>query len=232
MPIEKLYITYRRYAGTSFPQFTGWKLETLSQEMQRALTCAEISVAPPGKHDLALCPGYEAQWRRILPRLIEPMQPSGYACFVWAVGPIEWDGLPRVLPYIVRGDRSGNRYCIPGVSSVDLIGYRTSWASFEYHDATFVQLMEDRLIDLENTRLFMMMFPEKLVKAAITSSFALIGLEWVMSNGALAFTPSSHFEGYYVIGESDLANRGLDRIRQSFSTITLGPTDAASGHET
>lgn len=161
--------------------------------------------------------GYEEEWRKIVPDVVDSSlnkaEDDDKVCFIWAEGPMESCELPEVFPYIMSRKGGHDRYHIEGVTFTDKVGYCHSWISFEYHKESFIELMKCNRVDLEYTRLYVLIFDEQHVDAVIRKKPPrCIDLEWVVNNRAIAMSFYSHFEGCYIVGERPIINSVMRRI--------------------
>jgi hypothetical protein len=197
------------YANTTFPQSGSWDLATLAPG-ERSLFDVRSIAAAPGKHEVAMCAGYEAEWRRAAPSVISALNDAPRACFVWAEGPMDSNQLPYVFRYMAGINTP--RYHVEGVTHVEKGSYVHSWLCFEYARDSFELMMADEETNLEYTRLYMLWFDERWVSQLVPTPFQSIGLPWLLANDAMALSFHRHFEGCYILGTRGRIENAVRRV--------------------
>ena len=201
------------YRTSTFPKNRIWSIAKTPAQRCNRLATVEITVRPLNGYDLSRSDQYEAQWRQAATEILSCLRGPDNSCVIWAAGPMEWDGLPRVFPYMVRGDTAINRYHIEGVTASGTDHYLHSWISFEFDEDSFKLLMQDADIDLEYTRLYALIHNSTDIDQLLAQPFEKIGLSWVFRHNAIAVSFSSHFEGCYVAGDRDVVLLALERVQ-------------------
>jgi len=216
MATEKFEITLYENAlpRTTFPETQAWDWDSLDDDGRKEFLLAMIRFAAafessddPDVMDM--------EFRKCAGELVEHITRQFPTCFVWACGPVEWDGILKVFPYMVRGDTAINRYHIEGVTYATLDGYTHSWVSFEYNAESFGYLLADEEIDLEYTRLTLLAFDESKLNLfdLITRPIWEIGLDWCHRNGALAVTFERHWDRAYLLGPRVLVKSIVEELK-------------------
>lgn len=205
------------YADSVFIKYgPGWAAPS---PVQLEFKVFRISTAPPGKHDLGHCEGYERQWRKVAPLVFSALRKQLGGFLSWAIGPMEQGELPRLISHVIDADL---RFHIPEVTYDGQPGYVTTWLSFEYQDELFRQLMEDRAVDLEYASISSIALSQDRMNEVFAMPFHQIGAEWVLDTRSIAIAPLSHFEGCYLFGETKTltnALRAIDELKCAFEDI-------------
>lgn len=222
----RLYIREVDYGETTFPQEDPWGLCVLSEALRGEVVVQNISSAPAGKHSLDECAIYEERWREQSPEVISLLRGKARVCLVWAMGPMDWNGLVHIFPYMIGCENDVPRYHVESVTFLDDTGYRSSWVAFEFYKRSFTAMIRDDALDLEIVRLFALIIPEGFVQELITRSFHSVGLGWIVEHDAIALAPHRHFEGYYALGRRDRLGKALEQLRRGIKT-----TDSNGEHE-
>ncbi len=208
-----LYVHRVDLADSPLPSSELWDLNRVGRSVAAQLVVEEVSAAPAGKHDLAMCPQYEGIWRLHAPTIVSLLAGPERGCFVWAMGPLTCDGLVRVLRFVDCWNDGGARFHVEGVTSWERRpGYRTSWILFEFQKETFAEMMGDESLDLEFVSLRMLLLGEGSAAELPARSFDEFGLRWIVERGAIALLANSHFEGCAVVGSYDAVGQAMARI--------------------
>ena len=189
-----------------------WWIARLPDDVRSRLAIRSIGVPSPTEpYNLGLADDYEKEWRLALPILLSGIHEclaDSHALFIWAEGPMDRKGgLPDVFPYMLREFGKANRYHIPAVTSLTTDTYDVNWFSYEYCNASFIEMMNNMYLDFEFTKLYAVLLREDLIGPAIDKSPEdITDLEWILSTGSIAMVPYDHFDGCYLAGEAKVVD--------------------------
>jgi hypothetical protein len=192
---------------------SGWS-HPIGAEAASRIGAFEVSAAPPGRHALDECAGIEAEWRRHYPALVRALVAPGECCLLLASGPIEEHCLPDLLPVIGWTAEVQGMYHIEGVTFAEPNGYTSSHIAFEFDEGVCRRMLATG-VDLEWTRLSGLIASRAATRDALARRIWELPAEWLIQERALVLIPSSHFEGFAVVGERsriELARRTMSEF--------------------
>lgn len=185
----------------------------LSPHLQDTLIAWSATCAPPGKHDVSLCPSIEAEWREVCPAIVAALIPPDRSCVLWAFGPMEPMALPRVFPHMLFEAADTDLFHIAPVTVKDEAVEMHSWISFRFHAELFRRLLADQSVDLELTRLAGVVAETVALRSVIDTPVWKLDLTWLLENEAILFGFHRHFEGCYVLGARGQVDAAINAIQ-------------------
>ena len=200
----------------AFPEVSSWRTEDARTLQAAALAAKTVTVAPAGKHSLEACETYERQWREIVPELVAVLKGAQRVAVIWARGPMQSNGLPHLMPYIVGTNPWGDRYHVQAVTFTERHAFTDSWVSFEFCRESYERLMQDDWVDFETVRQYALFFDERAFADTLPQWFGDLGLQWVRQHDAIALAHHRHFEGCDIIAGQEGMSRVLKRIASHF----------------
>jgi len=207
----RLHVENVDFWSTQFAEMDCVEVGLTRGVLKSSLRSCQLSAAPPGKHDLSKCEGYEAAWRRAVPDVLDALK-GGESLVLWLTGPMESDGLPLAILYVVES----HRFHIDAMTCLNRAGYITGCVAFEFQRDSFAVMVNDDELDFEFINIAGITVTEDTFAETIVRPFDKIGAPWVVQHGGIAFVHTRHFEGINIFGLPSSVRSALARVATLF----------------